>query len=163
MKKIRFRRNVAFILSVIFFSTIGINNLYSQKVKKEEIFNKGLGVNNHVMYANLYLGDNNKVESREIVLAGQDQRYTQIASLLISYKGSPKDLYNFMNKVEKFYNENEADVYDTIEGRKIRRAKYGIGISLADDNGEAGYDIKTWKKIKVALVEWAKKNNEPLE
>ena len=152
-----------FLLTIVAITTFGLSDSYSQKMRKEEIYDKGQGVNKHVLYANLFLDDNNNVTSREVVLGGQDTRYSRAISILISYKGSPKELYTFMNKLDKFYNENKADTYDTIDGRKIRRAKYGIGISDAERSGEVGYDIKSWGKIKEALVEWAKKNNEPLE
>lgn len=151
------------LLTIVAMTTIGITESYSQKLRKEDIYDKGQGVNKHIMYANLYLDDNNNVTSREVILAGQDWRYTRISAALISYKGSAKDLYSFMNKLEKFYNENKPDTYDTIDGKRIRRAKAGIGISDTDRTGEAGYDMKSWGKIKEALVEWAKKNNEPLE
>jgi hypothetical protein len=132
-------------------------------MRVEDIFDKGLGVNRHLLYVNLYLDESNNVTKRELVLAGQDSRYSRVTSILTCYKGSAIGLYNFMNTLEKFYNENKADTYDTIFGMKIRRAKYGIGISADDRSGEVGYDIKSWGKIKEALVEWAKKNNEPFE
>ncbi|MBD1263243.1 hypothetical protein HZY62_21840 [Maribacter polysiphoniae] len=152
-----------FILITIITLAFGATNLYSQKIKKETIYNRGLGVNHRIMWAEISLDDNNNVLSRNVVLAGQDYRFSKISSIIIAYIGSAKELNNFMRKLDEFYEKNEKETYDTIEGKRVRRAKFGIGIYDKDEIGQIGFHIKDFRKMKKALEEWAKKNNELLE
>lgn len=144
---------------------ISIQGTYGQKTKQVEIYkNKML---KDYLDVNYHYDDNNNVTSTQVMLYGQDLRYQQIVELVTIYYGSPKGTMKFLIDVEKFVNENDPDVSTTIEGCRISIVKQmgikGFYIYEKDASGYRGYNMKTWGKIKEALIEWAEKNSEPLE
>ena len=162
MKTLQSNRLLFLSLALLTVFTIEISG---QKSKREEIYKNKLFKD--YMDVNYYYDNNNVVTSKQIMLYGQDLRYQQIVEVTTIYFGSPKDLMKFLNDVEKFFNENDPDVSSTIDGRRINIVKQsgikGFYIYEKDGAGYRGYNMKTWGKIKNALIEWAEKNNESLE
>ena len=119
------------------------------------------------MDANYYYDDNNNINSTQIMLYAQDLRYQHIVELTTIYFGSPHDLLKFIIDVEKFANENEADVSNTIDGRRVNIVEQmgikGFTIYEKDGSGYKVFTFKNWRKIKEALIEWAEEKNVSLE
>lgn len=162
MKTLQFIRLSFLLLTILTVFSIESSG---QKSKREEIYKNKLFKD--YMDVNYYYDNNNAVTSKQVMLYGQDLRYQHIVELATIYFGSPKDLMKFITDVETFYNENDPDVSSTIDGRRINIVKQsgikGFYIYEKEGSGYRGYNMKTWGKIKEALIEWAEKNNEPLE
>lgn len=152
---------------LILFSLVGatFNHSYAQKTKKEQVYNNNL-FKDYLDVIHHY-DENDNVISKQMLLYGQDLRYQHITELVSVYSGSPQELMNYMNAVEKFVNENEPDVSTTLEGYRITVVKQmgrkGFSLYEKDGLGYRSYNMKSWGKIKKALVKWAKKNNEEIE
>lgn len=165
MNRIEIRRSVVLLISVLLLAFGQVAE--AQKSKREEVYKNKLFKDYLDVY--YYYDNDNKVTSTQFVLYGQDLRFQQLVELATIYRGSPKSLMAFMNEVEKFFNENDPEFSTVIEGRTVQVVKqsgikgFYIFEKGEDGSGFRGYNMKTWGKIKDALVDWAKKNGESLD
>jgi hypothetical protein len=139
---------------------------YAQKSKRVEVYKN----NTYKDYVSInYFFDNksNEVTSKLMTRYGKDLRYQGGEALVTIFYGKPSEVYKFLTELETFLDENGADFSDTIQDRfatvvKIMGMK-GIWVNEKDGKGYRGYNLKTLNKIKEAISEWAKANNELLD
>lgn len=145
-------KNIILLKLLLLYCVVG----YGQKYKSERIYDKGSGVNFHVVSLRTNMDENNTVISKEFILCGQNPRYTRITDITCVYDGDFDGLIDFLQTIENFYNENELDVHQEIDNMHFRRARHGVEIKKGVKY--FGIDIKSLNNIKKTMTEWSAKN-----
>jgi hypothetical protein len=151
------------VFTFVFFIT---SFSYAQKSKRVEVY-KNKMYKDYVDVNYYYDNASNEVTSEQMVLYGRDLRNQDIDELVTIFYGRPGEVYKFLTELEAFLDENEADVSNTIEGRRATIVKMmgmkGVWVYEKDGRGYRGYNLKTLKKIKESIGEWATSNDVRLD
>ena len=138
-----------------FIFTCFVSVIFAQRTRTEEVFS----TMTHEVLKVLYITNDSKTDTL-VAFYAKDHRYQQLTDLITLYSGSVQDYYDFMVKLEKFYNENEPEVSDYIDGYRINILKV-VGYKCiwwyekeSDGNGYHYFMIKGLVKMRLQFANW---------